>query len=122
MAKTGSGLPQHAPHFASGLHGVEARDSLPVLASGGWAQLQVGRHVVATLVLGEVGLASCVPTSEAAVANALGGQDLLAVVVLRLGNEDIFKGLVSWLWLLGGFGHPAALRFTTAVSRLITRG
>ena len=93
LADVGGGLPQHAPHFASGLHRVEARDALPMLASRCWTQLQVGRHVVAALVFGEVGLASCVPTSEAAVANALGGQHLLAVVVLRLGDEDIFKGL-----------------------------
>ena len=113
LADVGGGLPQHAPHFASGLHGVEARDALPVLASGGRADLQVGRHVVAALVLGEVGLARRIPTSEAAVSNPLGGQHLLAVVVLRLGNEDVFKGLCPGLWLLGGLGHPAAVRFTS---------
>ena len=111
--KGGGGLPQHPPHFASGLHRVEARDALPVLASGGRADFQVSRHVIAALVLGEVGLASCVSTSEAAVANALGCQNLFAVVVLWLGNKDIFKGLRPRLWLLDGLGHLAALRFTS---------
>jgi hypothetical protein len=42
------------------------------------------------------------------------------VVVLGLGNKDIFKGLGSWLWLLGGLGHSAACALT-AIPLLIER-
>ena len=79
-----------------------------MLAPRGWADLQVGGEVVASLVLREVGLARGVPACEAGVADPLGRQDLLAVVVLRLGNEDVFKRLGSLLGLLGHLGHVAA--------------
>ena len=93
LADVGGGLTDHAAHLACRLHGIEAGDSLPVLPACGGADFQVGGEIVATLVLREVGLAGRVPGGEAAVANALGEEDLLAVVVVWLVLEDVFKGL-----------------------------
>eukprot|EP00966_Prymnesium_polylepis_P189186 4383050-Prymnesium_polylepis.1 len=56
-------------------------DSLPVFSACGGADFEVGSHAVASLVLWKVWLSRGVPGSEAAVANALGEEDLLAVVV-----------------------------------------
>ena len=50
------------------------------------------RRLVWRGVLWKVGLAGRVPRSEAAVANTLGEEDLLAVVVVWLFAEDVFKG------------------------------
>jgi hypothetical protein len=83
------------------LHGIEAGDSLPVLPACGGADFQVGGEIVATLVLREVGLAGRVPGGEAAVANALGEENLLAVVVIWLVGEDVFKGFGLALSLPG---------------------
>ena len=72
LADVGGWLPEHTSHLSCGLHGVEARDSLPMLASCGWADLQVRGEVIASLVLWEVGLARGVPACEAGVADPLG--------------------------------------------------
>ena len=68
-----------------------------MLAPRGWADLQVGGEVVAAFVFRKIGLARGVPACEARVADPLGRQDLLAVIVLRLGNEDVFEGLCPLL-------------------------
>ena len=69
--------------------------------------LQVGREIVTPFVLRKVGLARRIPSSEADVADALGRQDLLAMIMLRLGDKDVFKGLRPGLGpgLLGCLGH-----------------
>ena len=92
LADVGGGLADHAANLASRLYSVEAGDSLPMLPARGGTDFQVGGEVVASLVLWKVGLSRGVPRSEAAVANTLGEEDLLAVVVVWLFAEDVFKG------------------------------
>jgi hypothetical protein len=93
LADVGGGLTDHASNLACRLHGVEAGDALPVFSARGGTDFQVGGEVVASLVLWKVGLTGGVPRSEAAVANTLGEEDLLAVVVVWLVGKDVLKGL-----------------------------
>ena len=92
LADVGGGLADHAANLACRLYCVEAGDSLPVFLACGGADFEVGGEVVASLVLRKVGLSRGVPRSEAAVANPLGEENLLAVVVVWLFAEDVFKG------------------------------
>ena len=93
LADVGGGLADHASNLACRLNGVEAGDSLPMLPARGGTDFQVGGEVVTPLVLWKVGLAGRVPCGEATVADALGEEDLLAVVVVWRFAEDVFKGL-----------------------------
>ena len=111
----GGWLTKHAPHLTRRLHRVEANHALPVLASSGGTDFQVGRHVVAPLVLWEIGLTRRVPSRKAAVTDTLGCQDLLAVLMLRLGNKDIFKGLCPLLRLFCDLWHFAYFRALSSV-------
>ena len=103
LADVGGGLADHASNLACWLNGVEAGDSLPMLPACGGADFQVGGEIVAALVLWKVWLAGRVPCGEAAVANTLGEEDLLAMVVIWLVGKDVLKGLGLGL-SLGGLG------------------
>eukprot|EP00966_Prymnesium_polylepis_P189602 4393171-Prymnesium_polylepis.1 len=92
LADVRGGLSDHAAHLACRLDCVEAGDALPVLLASCRTDFEVGGEIVAALVLWKVTLTSGVPCCEAAVANALGQEDLLAVVVVWLVGKDVFKG------------------------------
>ena len=76
-----------------------------MFASRRWTELQVGSEVVASLVLWKVGFSRRVPSGEADVSDALGGQYLLTVIVLWLGDKDVIEGLCPLLGLFDNFGH-----------------
>ena len=108
LSDVGGWLPEHPAYLACGLHGIETCNPLPVLPARCWADFQVRGEKKAALVLWKIGLARGVPACEAGVADPLGRQHLLAVIMRRLGNEDVFKGLGPLLGLRGHLGHGSA--------------